>query len=357
MKRKNVVSLTRKEYLANVLLRDIRHRGLKHGDPYYSTAEAAKHLGIGGTYANQVLSLLEKQGVIERKQKKGAIIVAPPAEISPLLTRVSFVVNEYFTKFEKDSDYRQFYIGIQHEIPGTLTAILFVPGGQDEFFIRQIERERFNGMTGEAFVLVSVPYTVQKEFSQMEVPVVVLGSRYSGVTGIPQVDFDYREIMRLFLQYFEKTGRRRVLLLLRNTIFPGDMTTIDAFLTEKSSCSRVHRCLPMGKEAITAAFAEQLDAEEPVDAVICPTGITAGPVLAELERRRKIPGKDIAVAVMSPCDVPGTVCMDFTISATETSIIMAKMIKQQLSGEMPDDYIMGVRLRVNPLRNGRKFAL
>ena len=60
--------------LANQIEADIRRRRLSPGDAYITTAETARMLRASGTTAHKALQVLVKRGVIERKQRRGAVI-------------------------------------------------------------------------------------------------------------------------------------------------------------------------------------------------------------------------------------------------------------------------------------------
>ena len=72
------VQVPRVVELAERLARDIRDRELQPGDPYLSTAEAARMLRVSTTLANRALQLLAQRCVHERRQRKGAVVATLP---------------------------------------------------------------------------------------------------------------------------------------------------------------------------------------------------------------------------------------------------------------------------------------
>ena len=55
--------------LADRIQEDIRQRALGPGDPYLTTIETARMLGVNNSVAGRALQLLAKRRVIERRQR------------------------------------------------------------------------------------------------------------------------------------------------------------------------------------------------------------------------------------------------------------------------------------------------
>ncbi len=64
--------------------------------------------------------------------------------------------------------------------------------------------------------------------TKRELPAVVFGSLYPSVEGLPFVDRDQRRIGRLLAEHLLARGHKRILLLARQRMLPGDYLAIDA---------------------------------------------------------------------------------------------------------------------------------
>ena len=104
--------------LADRLAGEIGARGLEPGDRFLTAAEAAKALRVSMTLANRALQLLAQRGVIERRQRTGAVVAAPRSEFAAAgLARVAVFVPEADVVSEgllEDG----VIVGLQRALPG-----------------------------------------------------------------------------------------------------------------------------------------------------------------------------------------------------------------------------------------------
>src|SRR5262245_11829935 len=85
--------------LADRIAADIRHKRLKPGDAYLTTAGASQLLGISTTAANRAMQLLVQRQVLQRRQRKGTTIALAPMERRGL-RRVRILVQQRFLQTE-----------------------------------------------------------------------------------------------------------------------------------------------------------------------------------------------------------------------------------------------------------------
>src|SRR5262245_40056222 len=113
--------------VAELILADIRRRGLRPGDAYLSTAETARWLRVSGSTTNRALQLLVQRGLITRRQRQGAV-VADPADrgVESPLQRVHLMVREDHLRAEglwADG----MLLGLQGALPGVELQFNFRP--------------------------------------------------------------------------------------------------------------------------------------------------------------------------------------------------------------------------------------
>ncbi|MDO5553298.1 MAG: GntR family transcriptional regulator [Planctomycetia bacterium] len=222
---KKLVNVERTLCLADRLLQDILQRKLKPGDTYFTTIEAAAFLGVAGASANRALQFLEKRKVLARSQKRGAVILDPSNQ-SPTIDHVHFIFNDKFSSMGTFGE--EIVNGVRQELPLSHLSYVSLDNTrtQADTVADLLDKTAQNGLT-HGFIMISSSAKVQKLISQSGNPCVILGTKCPGVPAINQMDVDHEMTLRLLVEYLRQRGRKRIAVVLRRMILPGDITLIN----------------------------------------------------------------------------------------------------------------------------------
>lgn len=291
--------------MADILEADIREKQLKPGDPYLSTIDASRLLGVSGGTANRVLQILEKRRVIQRRQRVGAVVLEPPVSQGHAIKRVHFLVHEkYFYTEGIGADGILF--GLQPALASASVEFFFLKQGQEEEQVKGLIEHSISVGETDGFVLVRMPYEVQSLLAHSRLPAVVHGARYTGIESISSIDRDHTQVAGIVLDFMEKRGRVRPALLMRQTVLPGDMEFLDT-LTRRPA-PWIFRYIPTDDEIILAECRKLLARRLPEadsrtgdgrpDLVVCQTSRHADMLRQALEEANLEAGRDLDVIVL-----------------------------------------------------------
>jgi DNA-binding LacI/PurR family transcriptional regulator/DNA-binding transcriptional regulator YhcF (GntR family) len=285
--------------LADRILDDIRRKKLRPGEPYLSTADIARLLRVSGTAANRALQLLAQRQVLERRQRRGTFIAAPPtAGNGASLRRVHLVVHQDYLRTEgllADG----VVLGIQGELPGAEIQFNFLPDSNQADYVQRLVEDALRAPRLAGFVLVRSSMFTQRLLAASGLPTVVNGTLQPSIEGLAFVDRDHRQIGRLMAEYMLQRKCRRVALLLREHVGAGDHILLDTLSKEMArrdltTDDLVVRCLPADEEAAQAAVAALIGAGATSLGLVCrsqPLARGAASAVAKLPRavRRRFP--------------------------------------------------------------------
>ena len=278
---KNITETTQ---LADRLLEDIRCRNLVPGDSYFTTRDARQFLGVGGTAANRALQLLEKRRIIQRMQRRGAVILPPIKPHSTEIDRIHIMVPELFFRNEGFSN-DGILFGIQTEFPTATVSHCLLAGdnNNDVERVRQLVDSAVSNGGTDAFILASVPFEIQRAVARTGFPAIVFGTAYRGMGDLPQLERDRRSAVELVTRHLQKRGAKRIAALMRQYIMPGDHQTFDTILSLLGNSAPI-RFLAPDHDHIVAEVRDILRQEPSVDAFLCQTTNQAEAVVTALEK-------------------------------------------------------------------------
>lgn len=292
-KQKKRLSLT--STLADRLMVDIRDRGLQPGETYMTSQEAARFLGVAGASANRALQLLEKRKVIHRAQKRGCVILEPPEQGKRVIDQVHFLVHDKYYRTEGIGG-DGILFGIQSVLPTSTVSHCLLSQEAEPRQISNLIDNSLRQETTDAFVLVRASYTGQQMIAKSGLPAIVFGGLYPGITELGQIDRDHQQAAKLLIDYLREKNCRRLAVLMRQTVLPGDHPTLDCL--HKSRLDLTTYFTPMENDCIDAVAAQLLDGPELPDGVLCQTTRYAECV-DEIRRKRKIPTKQLPIVVLT----------------------------------------------------------
>ena len=288
--------------LAAMIEADITHRRLHAGDPYLTTAETARMLGVSTTIANRALQFLARNGRLIRKQRRGTYVAEPgPRGGEPPLGRVHLVVHQHYMRTEgllADG----VIVGLQSELPGVDVSFNFMPQGNERQYVEELAGSIMQAAQPEGLVLVRANLEVQKMVAQTGLPAVVYGTPYPSVSQLSYVDADQYAIGHLLTKHALKQRSKRLLVIMRDQLLPGDSPYLDA-IHEAAGRARLTadrlqvRFLARDRELIAAEVGDLLKKPQPLPAILCRDEPLAEGVLDEITRLGLAVGEDVIVAV------------------------------------------------------------
>lgn len=297
---KDPKQILRTIHLTNLLLEDIRTRKLQPGTPYYTTQEASQFLNVAAIFANQALQLLEKRRVIKMCQRTGSVInELPNVPSKEEISHVVLVVNEQYFRLEGDGS-GDVLSGLQMELSSANIDIGLLNRNNEEEHVMRIINEALSNNDVDAFVLISVSFSIQKIFEKSCFPTVIFGSPFPSITGIPCIERDMTEGFEQILWYLQKRHRKHFVYLFRNTIHPGDKIIPNVLCSQpKQSADTVILFTTSFEEEIKAAVRNIFLSEFVPDAFICTSILQAEVVEEVMYEQGLIPYQDMDIIVTS----------------------------------------------------------
>jgi DNA-binding LacI/PurR family transcriptional regulator len=214
---------TNADWLAKRMEEDIRTRGLRVGEPYLTTAQAGRQLGISKAMAYRAMRVLAKRHVLVSYPGRGTF-VGPEARagetslhfksIRVLLTHDMFAANPQTAN--------SVLTGLTNGLPGFGIQFDFVPARDVELHVTRLLDQAIAEGSVAAVVSWSCPRSVQEQIMRRGVPALVIGTDYSSTRQLPSIDADQFEIGRRAGDYLLARGCQRIAVLMREMWLPGD---------------------------------------------------------------------------------------------------------------------------------------
>lgn len=281
--------------LADRLMEDIHARNLQPGDSYMTSHEAASFLGVAGASANRALQLLEKRKIIKRSQKIGCVILEPPNPDKKIIDHVHFLLHDQYYRTEGIGG-DGILFGIQGVLPTSIVSHCLL---QQESCTQQVTTlldRSFRQETLDAFVLVRASYTIQQMLAESGLPAIAFGGLYPGVEKMGQIDRDHRQAAGYCIDYLKRRGCRRLAVMMRQTVLPGDHPTLDSL--HESGLTLMTRFIPSENECIKTIVRELLDTPDRPDGFFCHT-IRHAECVGEVLEEKKIPPESMPIVVLT----------------------------------------------------------
>ncbi len=327
--------------LADRISDDIRRRRLKPGDAYLTTAETARLLGVSTTAANRAMQLLVQRQVLDRRQRKGTTVAAVSAPTrTATLRRVHLLVHQLYLQTEGLlADGR--VIGIQSALPAADIQFSFLPDGGEVAHAERLIQQALASRMPEGFVAARASLALQRTLAASGLPVVLAGTAYPCVAGLPWIDRDHRNIGRLLAEHLLERGAGWVAVFMRERMLAGDHLVFDAVRDTVAAAglpadALALRCLPADAAAVGAEVDLLLEARRSRGAILCRNVPQADAVTAAVARRGRGPAPVIAV-----CDVflpPGGRCAypyaRPVLGADQWGARIGRMLARQVRGEV-----------------------
>lgn len=209
-------------WLAKKIEEDICARGLRIGEPYLTTAEAGRHLGISKAMAYRAMKLLVEKEVLVSHAGRGTFIGPASQQFSTPQAKSIRVFSMHDLLLSSEQSTHGLLTGLWSALPGYGIQFDFLEQHDIEKQVRQILDHGMNFGMLSAVLMLGCPRVVQEQVLARGIPAVVMGTDFSSTRQLPSVDANQFEIGRLAAEYLVSRGHRRIALLMREMWFPGD---------------------------------------------------------------------------------------------------------------------------------------
>ena len=268
-------------WLAKRMEEDIRARGLRAGEPFLTTTQAGRQMGIGKSMAYRAMKILTDRQVLVSHPGRGTF-VGPKAAGTPFEQMRCchvFLTHDLFKSSGQST--HGWLAGLSATLAGHSIQFDFISPRDAEAEVNRLLEQGLASGTLSSVVLVGCPREVQEQVLLRGVPAVVLGSDYSSTRLLPSVDADQFEAGRLAAQYLLDCGCRRIALLMRETWFPGDRRMFEGVGRAMDDAGLGHEALMLrnlsGDSSVLAVDLQRLLTQEPP-----PTGcVSRTPLFAQ----------------------------------------------------------------------------
>ena len=341
--------------LADTIETDIHNRSLQPGDRYLSTAETAKMLRVDTTLANRTLQLLAKRKVIRRCQRVGSVIADLKKEHKTnVLRRVHLLLCDRHPEIEGWLNSRV-VMAIQNELPGVRLQFHIIPSDHEKEETEHIINEGLRETQRQAFILIRSSLEVQRLMEASKLFAVIWGHPYASIKGIPYIDRDQKQIGRLMAEYLVMRGHKKILMLMRERLLPGDHLVVNAardFIDEAglSSSGLIQLCLPQDPVEIRCAIEEVFDASEDVPGIMVRPPLMAEIAQNVIEARGLMPMRDVGIVASDFFENthPNFAVIRPTFKADHQGALTGRLVAQLFRGETPapENVLTPVRLEI-----------
>lgn len=325
--------------LADRLERDIHERKLKPGDRYLSAAAAARMLRVSGAAANRALQLLSLRGVVERRQRMGAVVSAP-SSVEPALGAVHLLLPHNYLETDAQTA-ESLALGLQRTLPRASLRFHFLArdgaAEQAAAILRGAAREQ----PPSGLVLVRSGLATQRLVAASGLPAAVYGTVYPSVSALPSLDRDQRQTGYLLARHLLDRGRRRLLVVMRDRFLPGDQAFLDGIAQALSddllpADALVLRCLPEDRDAVAAMARAELAGDGPLPGIVCRSELLAAGVADALRTLgHREPADVLGVGDAHPSGrlpAQSWTCVDSASGPEEHGARLAQLLTDQLGG-------------------------
>lgn len=278
---KNIASKTpRIAMIADRLLDDIRAKRLKKGDPYLSLSEASRMLQVSASTANRALQLLSQRGILSRGQRRGTFIDNVDIDKhGNEIGHIYFLLDQTYMNQEGPTLDR-LMVGIQGVIPGGQSRFVFLPYGNTRDFVDDFISEALKQRESVGVIMIRAPYEIQKAVNDSGLPAVVSGTAYPTLSNLASIDRDNRMIGRLLAEYLLDEGCRKICVLTREYMLPGDpifQRSIRAVIAERGLSADTYDAhyLPEDKDIVKSETKTIIETSKKKIGILCSTEFKA----------------------------------------------------------------------------------
>ncbi|HEX3871101.1 MAG TPA: GntR family transcriptional regulator [Pirellulales bacterium] len=339
--------------IADQILADIRRRGLRRGEAYLSTAETAQWLRIGGSTVNRALQLLAQRGVIERRQRRGTMVLDPSARGNATpLRRVHVLVREDHLRTEGLWG-EGVLLGLQGSLPGAELQFNLRPQSAEAEYVQQLIADLLRSRQPAGLVLVRSTITAQRIVVASGLPAVVSGTPHPSIRELPSVDRDQHRIGVLLAEHLLDQRCRRFVILMRERLAAGDHAMLDGAMQTFAAAGVglgdvTVRCLPTDEEVIRTEATSLLSGPKAKVGFLCRSEPLARGASAAVRRNSASRRSTIVVADVARRHPDKTTFASIqpACAAQEWGASLGRMLAECVRGQRPDPFHLVIPVRL-----------
>jgi DNA-binding transcriptional regulator YhcF (GntR family)/DNA-binding LacI/PurR family transcriptional regulator len=276
--------------VADRILADIRQRRLKPGDLYPGTADTAKSFRVSGSTVNRAFQLLAQRGVVERRQRRGTIVLDSRRRHPLPLQQVHLLIREDHLR-QEGLWAEGVLLGLQQSLPGVTIQFTFRPSLEDEQSAGRVLDQFLRSRQSIGLVLFRSGVALQRLVQSSGLPAVVSGTLQPSIHDLPSVDRDQARIGELMADWLIQQKCRTMLVLMRERMAPGDHLMLDSalqtFAQHRLTLNQVSlRFLPADAAAIQTLIETQLQTARGTVGCLCRSERIAGVLRSLLASER-----------------------------------------------------------------------
>jgi LacI family transcriptional regulator len=341
----NDIGPSRAHWLAKRLEEDIRTRGLRVGEPYLTTAQAGRQLGISKAMAYRAMKILVARQVLVSHPGRGTFVGPEAGGTSFRQSKCIriFLMQDLLLSFEQST--YGWLAGVATTLPGYGIQFDFLQPNDAETQVGHLLDRGMAEGSLSAVIMLGCPRAVQEQVLNRGVPSLVLGTDYSSTRQLPSVDADQFEIGRLATEYLLSRGHRRIALLMREMWFPGDQRMYEGVGRALDDAGLGHdslvlRNLSVDHEVLSADLQRLLTLEDRPTGCVCRMPFFAQTVVQAAESLDLSVPDDLEVIAdglnRQTAAHLGLPCVCMKVSAEESVAIGGRMLAQLLEGHEPN---------------------
>lgn len=279
---------------------DIRSRGLKPGDRYLTSTEAARMLGVSASTANRAMRVLAKRNLIESRPRRGTVIGAGLNNGHDTVTALDRIEVLLASDLEPDYASGELLGGIQQVLPGVTVQVNYLPTIEPATVLEQREKDAAEADHMIGYLAVSCPREVYRALARQSSPAVVLGSLWPDTDKLCSVDCDNDAMGRLAVERALKHRRAPIAFFPLDSWHPGDNAMLAAMMRTlahhdlPADTLAVHS-VPLDRAVVEAEMRRVLTSDAPPSAIVCRHRQFAEIALRTITDVGLKPGKDILI--------------------------------------------------------------
>jgi DNA-binding LacI/PurR family transcriptional regulator len=332
-------------WLAKRMEEDIRARGLRAGEPFLTTTQAGRQLGISKSMAYRAMKILTDTQVLVSHPGRGTFVGPKVGGASFQQTRCCHILLTHDLFQSSGHSTHGWLSGLAATLTEHSVQFDFIPQRDSETHVKQLLDQGLAMGTLSAVVLVGCPREVQEQVLMRGVPALVLGSDYSSTRQLPSVDADQFETGRLAAEHLLKRGHRRIALLMRETWFPGDRRMFEGVGRALDEAKLGHDALMLRNLSVDAAMLSadlqrMLTQENPPTGCVCRTPLFAQAAIQTAHAANVIVPDDLEliVAGLDRQNVVsvGLPSVSMKVNVEEQVAIGGRMLQKIFRGEQLD---------------------
>jgi DNA-binding LacI/PurR family transcriptional regulator len=218
----NAIRRSSVHQLVERLEQDIRCRGLREGDRYFSTVEVGKMLGVSPATAHRALKVLTDSQSLVRRPNSGTF-VGPRAGSKPRVAiRTVYLLIDAAAYADHCYRFDLMAKGIREEMNDVNIQLCYLPERDATQYVTELLTTANSVGEVAGVVPMSCGREVYRVMAYSGLPTVVMGSLYLGDPTLASIDMDNHEAGNLLVHHLHSRGHRRIAMLPPPELRPGD---------------------------------------------------------------------------------------------------------------------------------------